>query len=104
MTSLLKKDKKFEWTDEFEQTFMTLKERLRTDPVLTLHDPKLDYIVYTDTSKKGLGCVLMQECKVIAYASRQIKVNEVNYPTHDSELAAIVFAFTVWRYYLYGVK
>jgi reverse transcriptase-like protein len=50
MTSLMKKDKKFEWTDEFEQTFMTLKERLRTDPVLTLHDPKLDYIVYTDTS------------------------------------------------------
>ncbi|XP_057538116.1 uncharacterized protein LOC130815644 [Amaranthus tricolor] len=104
MTSLMKKEKKFEWTDECEQAFMTLKERLTTAPVLTLPDPKLDYTVYSDASKKGLGCVLMQDRKVIAYASRQLKVHEVNYPTHDLELAAIVFALKIWRHYLYGVK
>ena len=83
---------------------MTLKERLTTAPVLTLPDPKLDYTVYSDASKKGLGCVLMQDRKVIAYASRQLKVHEVNYPTHDLELAAKVFALKIWRHYLYGVK
>ena len=59
MTSLMKKEKRFQWTDECEQAFMTLKERLTTAPVLTLPDPKLDYTVYSDASKKGLGCVLM---------------------------------------------
>ena len=68
MTSLMKKEKKFEWTVACEQAFMTLKERLTTAPVLTLPDPKLDYTVYSDASKKGLGCVLMQDRKVIAYA------------------------------------
>ena len=70
MTSLMKKEKKFEWTDKCEQTFMTLKERLTTTPVLTLPDPKLDYTFYYDASKKGLGCVPMKDRKVIAYASR----------------------------------
>ncbi|XP_057542411.1 uncharacterized mitochondrial protein AtMg00860-like [Amaranthus tricolor] len=88
MTSLMKKEKKFEWTDECEQPFITLKERLTTAPVLTLPDPKLDY---TDR-------------KVTVYASRQLKVHEVHYPTHDLELAAIVFALKIWRHYLYGVK
>nr|GEX99567.1 retrotransposon protein, putative, Ty3-gypsy subclass [Tanacetum cinerariifolium] len=58
--------------------------------------------IYSDSSKKGLGCVLMQHGKVIAYASRQLKPYEVNYPTHDLELAAVVFALKIWRHYLYG--
>ncbi|GJR50761.1 putative nucleotidyltransferase, ribonuclease H [Tanacetum coccineum] len=58
--------------------------------------------IYSDASKKGLGCVLMQHGKVIAYASRQLKPYEVNYPTHDLELAAVVFALKIWRHYLYG--
>ena len=60
--------------------------------------------MYSDASKNGLGCVLMQDRKVIAYASRQLKPPEVNYPTHSLELAAIVFALKIWRHYLYGVK
>nr|GEX41852.1 retrotransposon protein, putative, Ty3-gypsy subclass [Tanacetum cinerariifolium] len=58
--------------------------------------------IYSDASKKGLGCVLMQHGKVIAYASRQLKPYEVNYPTHDLELAAVVFVLKIWRHYLYG--
>ena len=69
MTSLMKKEKKFEWSDECEQAFVTNKE-ITTTLVLTLPDPILDYTVYNDASKKGLGCVLMQDRKVIAYASR----------------------------------
>ena len=69
MTSLMKKEKKFEWTDECEHALITLKERLTTTLVLTLPDPKLDYVVYSDASKKGLGCVLRQYRKVIAHAS-----------------------------------
>jgi len=62
-----------------------------------------EYIVYSDASKNSLGCVLMQEDKVVAYASRQLKPYEKNYPTHDLELTAIVFALKIWRHYLYGV-
>jgi predicted transcriptional regulator len=57
-------------------------------------------VVYNDASKKGLGCVLMQHERVIAYASRQLKSHEVNYPVHDLELAAVVFVLRVWRHYL----
>jgi ribonuclease HI len=62
------------------------------------------YVVYTDASKKGLGCVLMQQGRVVAYASRQLKEHEKNYPTHDLELAAVVYALKIWRHYLYGEK
>ena len=79
-----------------------LKERLTSSPVLILPDPHKEYEVYCDASGQGLGSVLMQEGKVVAYASRQLKVHEVNYPTHDLELAAIVFALKIWRHYLYG--
>jgi hypothetical protein len=61
-------------------------------------------MVYNDASKRGLGCVLMQHERVIAYASRQLKSHEVNYPVHDLELAAVVFVLRVWRHYLYGTQ
>ena len=79
-------------------SFQVLKERLTTAPVLTLPNSSESYDVYSDASKNGLGCVLMQYRKVIAYASRQLKPYEVNYPTHDFELAAIVFALKIWRH------
>ncbi|KAD4385910.1 hypothetical protein E3N88_26079 [Mikania micrantha] len=78
--------------------------KLTQAPVLALPDGPDDFVVYSDTSYSGLGCVLMQRGKVIAYASRQLKIHEVNYPTHDLELAAVVFALKIWRHYLYGVK
>ena len=73
-------------------------------PVLTQPESRKEFIVYSDASLNGLGCVLMQDGKVIAYAPRQLKSHERNYPTHDLELAAVVFAFKIWRHYLYGEK
>ena len=71
--------------------------------MLALPSGKDGYVVYSDASRQGLGCVLMQDGRVIAYASRQLKKHEQNYPTHDLELAAVVFALKIWRHYLYGV-
>ena len=73
-------------------------------PVLTLPMNGKEFVVYSDASIQGLGCVLMQDERVIAEASRQQKPNEKNYPTHDLELAAVVFALKMWRHYLYGEK
>ncbi|GJT12351.1 putative reverse transcriptase domain-containing protein [Tanacetum coccineum] len=73
-------------------------------PVLALPDGPEDFVVYCDASGLGLGCVLMQRGKVIAYASRQLKIHEKNYTTHDLELGAVVFALKIWRHYLYGTK
>ena len=81
-----------------------MKRRLTTAPVLALPDGSEEFTVFTDASKEGLGCVLMQKGKVIAYASRKLKNHEVNYPTHDLELAAVVFALAKWRHYLYRAK
>ncbi|WMV09595.1 hypothetical protein MTR67_002980 [Solanum verrucosum] len=80
-----------------------LKTRLTTAHVLTLPEGSDGYVIYCDASRVGLGCVLMQRGKVITYASRQLKVPEKNYPTHDLELAEVVFALKIWRHYLYGV-
>ena len=80
-----------------------MKDRLTSAPVLTLSEGTKDFVVYCDASRIGLGCVLMQHGKVIAYASRQLKVHERNYPTHDLELAAVVFALKICKHYLYGV-
>jgi hypothetical protein len=102
MTKLTQKDVKFQWTDECEISFSTLKNSLVTAPILTLPEPGKRFTVYSDASLVGLGCVLMQDGKVIAYASRQLKKHEQNYPTHDLELAAVVFALKIWRHYLYG--
>ena len=103
LTNLLKKTTKYNWSDECEHAFQELKKRLTTAPVLTLPTGTEGYELYTDASHKGLGCVLMQNGRVIAYASRQLKTHEANYPTHDLELAAVVFALKIWRHYLYGV-
>ncbi|KAL2226254.1 UNVERIFIED_CONTAM: Transposon Tf2-12 polyprotein, partial [Sesamum indicum] len=104
LTKLLRKGVEFQWTEQCQQSFDELKKRLTSNPILVLPSGSGGYIVYTDASKQGLGCVLMQNGKVIAYASRQLKNHEFNYPTHDLELAAIVHALKIWRHYLYGEK
>ena len=81
-----------------------MKYCLTYAPVLTLPDDDGNFEIYSDASLNGLGCVLMQHGRVIAYASRQLKPHEKNYPTHDLELAAIIFALKIWRHYLYGEK
>ena len=87
-----------------EQSFQELKLKLTTTPVLSLPDISKDFVVYCDASRHGLGCVLMQGGRVIAYASRQLKEHENHYPTHDLELAAVVHALKIWRHYLIGNK
>ena len=94
----------FVWSDECEESFQKLKTLLTTAPILTLPVEGKNFIVYCDTSCSSLGAVIMQGNNVISYASRQLKVHERNYPTHDLELAAVVFALKQWRHYLYGVK
>ena len=103
MTKLTQKNVKFAWNEVCENSFQLLKEKLTTTPVLTLPSGVDGFVVYCDTSRIGLGCVLMQNGRVVAYASRQLKNHEKNYSTHDLELAAVVFALKIWRYYLYGV-
>ncbi|GJZ31091.1 putative reverse transcriptase domain-containing protein [Tanacetum coccineum] len=98
------KCKTFDWGEEQELAFQTLKDKLCNAPVLALPDGPEDFVVYCDASGIGLGCVLMQRGKVIAYASRQLKIHEKNYTTHDLELGAVVFALKIWRHYLYGTK
>jgi len=102
MTELLKNGVKFEWTQACEEAFQTLKDRLTTTPVLAQPNISKSFDVYCDASRIGLGCVLMQEDRVVAYASRQLKRHEENYPTHDLELAAVVHALKIWRHYLLG--
>ncbi|GJT82852.1 putative reverse transcriptase domain-containing protein [Tanacetum coccineum] len=101
---LTKTSKTFDWGEEQELAFQTLKDKLCNAPVLALLDGPKDFVVYCDASGIGLGCVLMQRGKVIAYASRQLKIHEKNYTTHDLELGAVVFALKIWRHYLYGTK
>src|SRR5215216_2541243 len=104
MTELLKKDKNFSWTEGCKLSFQELKKRLVTAPVLCPPDLEKDFQVYCDASHQGLGAVLMQEGKVVAYASGQLKTHEVNYPTHDLELASVVHALKTWRHYLLGKR
>jgi hypothetical protein len=101
---LLRKNTPFEWSEKCEESFQELKRRLTIAPILAVPETGKDYIVYCDASKNGLGCVLMQDGKVIAYGSRQLKPHEVNYPTHDLELTAVVFALKQWSQFLYGAK
>ena len=95
LSKLTRKHVKFEWTNEYEQAFQKLKHRLTTVPVLALPSGTRNFVVYSDASRKGLGCVLMQNGKVIAYTSRQLKQHKQNYPTHVLELATIVFALKI---------
>ena len=102
LTRLTQKKVKFQWTEACEASFHKLKDCLTSAPVLALPSGSGGYTVYCDASRVGLGCVLMQHGKVIAYASRQLKRHEQNYPTHDLEMAAVIFALKIWRHYLYG--
>ena len=104
LTQITCKNAKFVWTEECEKSFQELKQRLVTAPVLIIPSNLGGFVIYSDASRKGLGCVLMQHGKVIAYASCQLKSYEQNYPTHDLELAAVVFALKIWIYYLYGER
>ncbi|GJW06953.1 putative reverse transcriptase domain-containing protein [Tanacetum coccineum] len=104
MTKLTQKSVKFEWGEKAETAFQLLKQKLCSAPILALPEGSENFVVYCDASHKGLGAVLMQREKVIAYASRQLKVHEKNYTTHDLELGAVVFALKMWRHYLYGTK
>jgi hypothetical protein len=104
LTALTRKNTFFLWMDECEQSFKELKRQLVTALVLTLPSESCGFVIYSDASRKRLGCVLMQNGKVVAYASQQLKSYELNYPTHDLKLAAVVFALKIWRHYLYGEK
>ncbi|GKE27859.1 putative reverse transcriptase domain-containing protein [Tanacetum coccineum] len=95
LTLLTQKDKKFEWGNEQENAFLTLKDLLCDAPILALLEGTNDFVVYCDASNQGFGCVLMLRNKVIAYASRQLKIYEKNYTTHDLELGTVVFALKI---------
>ena len=96
LTKLLRKGIKFEWTDKCQNSFEQLKEMLIEAPVLTQPTSGKENTLYSNASGIGLGCVLMQEGKVVAYESRQLKPHEQNYPTHDLELAVVVFSLKIW--------
>ncbi|GKB85620.1 putative reverse transcriptase domain-containing protein [Tanacetum coccineum] len=104
MTKLTQKGVKFDWGDKQEAAFQLLKQKLCSAPILALPEGSKDFIAYCDASRKGLGAMLMQRKKVFSYASRQLKIHEKNYTTHDLELGAVVFALKIWRHYLYGTK
>jgi hypothetical protein len=103
MTELLKKGVKFEWSQKCVDAFHALRQHLTTTLVLAQPDNTKSFDVYCDASGTGLGCILMQDNRVIAYASRALRPHEQNYPTHDLELAAVVHALKIWRHYLMGV-
>ncbi|GKD35311.1 putative reverse transcriptase domain-containing protein, partial [Tanacetum coccineum] len=104
MTKLMQKKVTFEWGDKKEASFQTLKNKLCSAPIASLPQGAKNFIVYCNASHKGLGAVLMQNVKMIAYVSRQLKIHEKNYTTHDLELVEVVFALKIWRHYLYGTK
>jgi hypothetical protein len=102
ITGLLKNDTKFDWSSKCNEAFEQLKVLLTTALVLAQPDVEKPFDVYCDASGSGLRCVLMQEGRVKAYASRQLHQHEEHYPTHDLELATIVHALKIWRHYLLG--
>ncbi|GJY40517.1 putative reverse transcriptase domain-containing protein [Tanacetum coccineum] len=104
MTKLTQKKVKFDWGDKAKTAFQLIEQKLCSASIPALPEGSEDFIAYCDASIKGLGAVLMQREKVIAYASRQLKIHEKNYTTHDLELGVVVFALKIWRHYLYGTK
>eukprot|EP00253_Pinus_taeda_P013617 PITA_13617 len=104
ITSLQKKGKAFQWTPNCQQSFEQLKHLLTTTPILRIADPDKDYVVCTDASKEGVGGVLMQEGRVVAYESRKLKEHQQKYSAYDLELTAVIHALKMWRHYLVGRK
>nr|GEU32155.1 putative reverse transcriptase domain-containing protein [Tanacetum cinerariifolium] len=104
MMKLTQKGIKFDWGEKEENAFQLIKQKLYSAPILALPEGSEDFVVYCDASHNGLGAVLIQREKVIAYASRQLKIHEKNYTTHDLELGSVVFALKIWRHHLYGTK
>jgi hypothetical protein len=104
MTSLLEKGREFKWDWKCQDSFNQLKLRLMSPPVLVMPDLQKGFDIYCDVCGQGLGCVLMQEGHVIAYMSRQLRKHELNYPTHDLELVAVVHALKIWIHYIMGTK
>ena len=102
MMRLTQKEVNFDWNDRCEEAFQELKRILTAAPILIVPDRGQRYTVYYDASRAGLGCVLMQSGRIVAYGSHQLKNHEQNYPTHNMELVAVVFALKIWRHYLYG--
>jgi hypothetical protein len=95
MTELLEKDKKFKWMLACEGSFQDLKKQLTTASILVMPDMEKSFCIYCDASGRGLGCVLIQDGCVVGYASRQLRKHEVNYPTHDLELATVVHTLKI---------
>jgi len=104
LTQLSQKGQAYVWDAKCEKSFQELKKRLTSALVLILPNSKESLVVYCDASKIDLGGVLMQNRQVVAFVSRQLKMHEKNYPTHDLELVAVVFVLKIWRLYLYGSK
>nr|GEY24070.1 putative reverse transcriptase domain-containing protein [Tanacetum cinerariifolium] len=104
MTKLTQKNVKFDWGEKKEAAFQLIKLKLCSVPILALPKGSENFIIYCDASYKGLGAVLMQNEKVISYSSRQLKIHEKNYTTHDLELEAVVFALKMWRHHLYETR
>jgi hypothetical protein len=102
MTQLLKKGKVLKLTHDCQADFQEWKKCLETTLVLTLSNLSKKFDIYCDASRQGVGCILMQDCQVVLYASHQLRKHEENYPTHDLELAAVVHALKIWRHYLIG--
>jgi hypothetical protein len=104
MIELLKKGVKFSWNEKCEEAFHTLRAHLTTAPVLAQPDNSKPFDIYCDASDIGLGYVLMQDNRVISYASRALRTHEQNYPTHDLELAAVFHELKIWRHHLMGTR
>ena len=102
LTRLTHKGIKFEWSDDCKRSFKELKNILVATPILTIPSGLSRYVVYSDASRQGLGCVFMQDGRVVAYTSCKLKPYELNYPTHDLELTAVIFAFKILRHFLFS--
>jgi hypothetical protein len=100
MIELLEKDKKFKWMLAYEASFQELKKQLTTATILVMPDMEKSLSFYCVASRQGLVCALMQDGHVVAYATWQLRKHEVNYSTHDLELATVVHTLKIWRHYL----
>jgi hypothetical protein len=104
MIELLANGNTIEWTPRRETSFQELKKRLTTSPVLTMSDMEKPFSIYCDASGQGLGCMLMQDDHVVAYASRQLRKHEEKYLNHDVKLAVVVHALKIWSHYIIGKR